>query len=202
MPFVPVPSAAMIELFWRQDNQRLENTLYFRQADSYDAAELLTLATEVLAWATSEIIPNVSNQVTLVGIKATSLESDSAPAIELPAAVVGAHTFPALPNNVTVALKFLTAGRGRSARGRNYIVGLTENDILNNTINSVVLQAWVDAYAELLTIGTITQGAWSVVSRFENGVERNPGIAQLVTGVAATDATVDSQRRRLPGRGR
>ena len=202
MPFVPVPSTAMVELLYRQDSQRLENTLYFRQADDYDTAELTTLATEVIAWATANLLPLVSNQVTVVGVKATSLESETAPAVEVAANVVGGNSFPALPNNATLAIKFLTASRGRSARGRNYWVGLTENDVLNNTVNPVVVAAMIAAYQELLDAGTITEGAWSVVSRTLDGDPRNPGIAQLVTGVTVTDATVDSQRRRLPGRGR
>lgn len=201
MPFVPVPSTAMVELFFRWDNQRVENTLYFRQAEAYGEAELTTLANEVIAWATAEYLTLISNQVTLIGVKATSLESDTAPAIEVSANVVGAAPSPALPNNNSLAVKFLTAGRGRSSRGRNYWVGLTENDVANNTVHPAVVAAIIAAYQALLDPPTITEGAWSVVSRFQNGVERNPGIAQLVTGVQVTDAIVDSQRRRLPGRG-
>lgn len=201
MPFISVPSTAMVELFYRWDNQRVENTLYFRQADSYDPPELTTLAEEVFNWWANSIAPLTSSSVVLVGVKATSLESDSAPAVETPVNQPGLGDPNAEPNNVSFVIKFLTSGRGRSSRGRNYIVGLPDTTVNGNSIQAAHADALVAAYSQLLAAGVITEGAWSVVSRYADGLPRSPGIAQLVTGASYTDLTIDSQRRRLPGRG-
>jgi hypothetical protein len=145
--------------------------------------------------------PLTTNQVSLVGVKATSLESDTAPAFERPTLIPGDLAQAAEPNNVTLAIKFLTAGRGRSARGRNYIVGLHVDAVTNNEVSSAHAAQYVTAYDELRDTSVISVGTHVVVSRFLDGVERTEGIAQTVTGVTFTDFIVDSQRRRLPGRG-
>jgi hypothetical protein len=81
------------------------------------------------------------------------------------------------------------------------LLGLTENDVAGNQLNSIVQAAFVAAYEELLDPAVITVGEWSVASRFTNNEPRTTGISAPVTAVQATDNIVDSQRRRLPGRG-
>jgi hypothetical protein len=41
-----------------------------------------------------------------------------------------------------------------------------------------------------------------VLSRISEGVPRDLALAQAVTGILTTDLFIDSQRRRLTGRGR
>lgn len=192
----------MVELFYTQDDQQLENTLYFENENPWSLAGLEQLCIDVRTWWDDNMSPITTNQVTLRGVKATSLESDTAPAFELPASLVGGLSQPAEPNSVTLAIKFLTGGRGRSSRGRNYIVGLHVDAVSNNEVNPVHAAQYIDAYNLLREPTVITNGAVHVVvSRFEDGAPRSPGIAQPVTGVSFTDFIVDSQRRRLPGRG-
>lgn len=205
MAFIPVPFTAMVELFYLQDGQQLENTLYFTRADTYDVVELTALASSIIAWWAAEMAPLTSNTVQLRAVKATSLQDQSAPAVEVvPAStLLGTATSPALPNNVSIAVKFLTAFRGRWARGRNYIIGLVENVVTANAISQAHADALVDAYEELLTTTYVGAGYdWVVVSRQFQNTPRVTGFASPVTAVALTDLTVDSQRRRLPGRGR
>lgn len=203
MPFIPVLSTAMVELFMRLDGQRIENTLYFRKADAYEAEDLATLASDVVNWYTDSVLPNLSSDLSLVAVKATSLESATAPAIEFTSGLPqsGGSGDASVSNNVTLVVKFLTAGRGRSSRGRNYVPGLPITQVAQNTVNSTRAGLILDGYTALLDVGVITEGIHSVVSRFEDGDPREFGIAQHVTGYGLTDFTVDSQRRRLPGRG-
>lgn len=201
MPFIPVPNVAMVELFYRQDDQSLENTLYFENENPWSITGLEQLCVEITSWWGTSYAPITTNQVSLVTVKATSLESDTAPAFERPTLIAGGLAQPAEPNSVTLAIKFLTGGRGRSSRGRNYIVGLHVDAVTNNEVNPVHAAQYLDAYLELLDVTVITNGVWVVVSRFTDNAPRVTGIAQPVTGVAFTDFIVDSQRRRLPGRG-
>ena len=205
MPFIPIPNTVMVELFYSQDNQQLENTLYFGRPDTWDIAEMTALADSVNAWAVANICPLQSNTVLFRGCKVTDLSSAVAPVVEklMFAAQAGSLAQPAMPNNTSLAIKFLTAGRGRSSRGRNYILGLVEDHVGGNNINATVANAYVAAYTLLNVPANLPAGVfWVVASRFFNKLPRATGIAQDVTGVAFSDTIVDSQRRRLPGRGR
>jgi len=42
---------------------------------------------------------------------------------------------------------------------------------------------------------------WVVVSRFHDNAPRTAGVVSFINAATVVDATVDSQRRRLPGRG-
>lgn len=192
----------MVELFYVQDEQQLENTLYFQRETPWSIAALEQLCIEVTSWWGDNYAPITTSQVELRAVKATSLQSDTAPAFERPTLIPGDLAQPAEPNNVTLAIKFLTGGRGRSSRGRNYIVGLHVDAVTNNEVNPVHAAQYIDAYLLLMDAGTISDGIWVVVSRFHDNAPREEGLAQQVTGVALTDFIVDSQRRRLPGRGR
>jgi hypothetical protein len=108
-----------------------------------------------------------------------------------------------MPNNVTLAISFRSNTTGRSGRGRNYVVGLVEADVANNEVNSGVVALWQAAYAKLFVgEGYITSAVWSIYSRQQGGEDRLSGVLYPIFTVVATDPVVDSQRRRLPGRGK
>jgi len=108
------------------------------------------------------------------------------------------------PNNVAPAISLGTGLGGRSSHGRNYIVG-TPNTMVNiNTIDPAFIGAFTNAYAQLLPGGgnDPTPYVFSVVSYFSGGVQRGTPFSWPVRSVGFTDNIVDSQRRRLPGRGK
>jgi hypothetical protein len=108
-----------------------------------------------------------------------------------------------VPNNVALCLSFRSSGRGRSSRGRNYISGFPEGYVSGNDIDTTLADALVVAYEELKDAATFTDDwTWIVYSRFQNGNARPEALIAPVDAVVLTDYTVDSQRRRLPGRGR
>lgn len=210
MPFIPVPNTAEVELVQVLDGQRIENTLYVAQSTAWDAPALNQLCDIVAAWWTANMAPIVSDQVTLITVEATSLESNTAP--------VGANTTgtPSIglqgepvPNNCALAVSFRTALRGRSFRGRNYVAGLAEADVNRSHVDATLVLQVQDAYNAFLTAVSDAPvgGTWVVVSRF-SGVDsagrpipRGTGIATPVVSALVTDDVIDSQRRRLPGRG-
>lgn len=203
MAFIPVPNTVQCNMVYLWDNQRCLNTLYFEAPSEYTTAEMLTLAGELYDWWDVHFQPLQSASVSLEQIEVVDLTFQGAPGIVyttgLPQ-VGGKSATPALPNNVTVSTTFLTLLRGRNYRGRNYFIGLTEADVTANSVGGAVVAAITDAYEQLMDITTISYGTWSVVSRYLNNAPRVSGIATEITGVRTED-TVDSQRRRLPGRG-
>lgn len=209
MPFVPVPNTCLIEIQMLLDGQQVENTLYASKVTPYEVADLEELAQLVVVWWQEECIPLYSNQVFLQAVVCTSLEDAEAAQWVEPVNTlnVGALTSPALPNNNAFTITILTSARGRSNRGRNYITGLTEAVVTNNQINGQHISDWLAAYSELKARIDLIARFLVVVSKYSgvdgsgNPIPREEGVATIVTGFRVFDDVIDSQRRRLPGRG-
>ena len=106
-----------------------------------------------------------------------------------------------MPNATTIAVKKNTGRAGRSYRGRVYHVGLTEIQVQDNRITPTATAAINTAYSTLITRYTAINCEWVVASTQNNNVPRVVGVATPIVGVSV-DPVIDSQRRRLPGRGR
>jgi hypothetical protein len=211
MPFVPVPNTALVEVRMQANAQQVENTLWFTFPDPPDADALATLCAQIRTWWVTFIAPLTSSAVQLREIQATSMHSATAPTAALSPATltIGGSTPNIVSNNVTMAVSFRTASRGRSFRGRNYIVGLTEDQVAGNQVVAGITTLWLAAYEHLLGSAATPGSIWVVASRFSgvSGPEHTPvpraaGIVTEVTSVVVVDDNVDSARRRLTGRGR
>lgn len=195
----------MVELRYTYLEEQCENTLYFRPVAGSPDDNLIALGNAVLLWWNASIRPYLSNQLTLREIYLTRLDSATAeaylfvPPTPLP---VGGDTAAAMPGNVSLAVSFRTANRGRSYRGRNFIVGLVEPAVTGNAVSSDFASGMQTGYGALLTGAIADDWDWVVVSRFTAGAPRATGIATPITSVSVVDPYVDSQRRRLRGRGR
>lgn len=210
MPFVPVPDTALVEIREQANGQQVENTLWFTFPDPPDADALATLCNQLFTWWVTNLQPLKSSAVQLREIVATSMDSASAPvaAFSPPTLTIGGNTPNIVPNNVTMSVSFRTSSRGRSFRGRNYIIGLTEDQIAGNQVVAGVTGTWQAAYEELLASASTAGSIWVVASRFSgvdpvthDPIPRATGITTPVTSVIVVDDNIDSARRRLTGRG-
>jgi hypothetical protein len=208
MVFVPVPDTCAIELRFTRGGQQVENTLSFYNSAGVDTTNMLTLATLCADWWYNTLRAVQANSLIHTEVYARSLDSETAPTTTYTGrsgqtgALATGTTI--LPNNVTFCISFRTAGRGRSYRGRNYMLGLTTawKDGVD-TVDTGYANAAVAAYEELLPGGAYdpTPYRWVVASRYFNKAPRNPGIAIPITAVLYVNADIDSQIRRLAGRG-
>lgn len=210
MPFVPAANTAEFELIQTLDGQRLENTLYGRTVAPWTAAQISAVCDSLAAWWTANMRPLLSDQIELVAVEGTSLESATAP--------VGANTTgtpsigaldESIPNNCSLAISFRTALRGRSFRGRNYIAGIPVASVLRSHVEPGLVDSITAAYNALPDAFSdgLSGALWVVVSRF-SGVDvdgrpipRVTAVTTPITGAHVVDDVIDSQRRRLPGRG-
>jgi hypothetical protein len=204
MPFVPAPDTVMVEMRYTYQGQNVENTLYFQNAAGPDPANMGDLGLYLIEQWTTEVQPTAPASLTLREVYITSLESATAPAVTvttgLPAS--GATGSPAAPNNVSLCVSFRTEGRGRSARGRNYLLGVLESSVDNNLIDTTFTNPWTSFFNSIVVPDWDGSGwMWVIVSRISGGVERAEALVQQVITFTYVDRTVDSQRRRLPGRG-
>lgn len=202
MPFQPTDDVASCELRYTWQGENVENRLHFFR-DGFTPADLLTLATECYTSWASYFSPITSNTVTLREAYATDLRTEDGPtATYAPGTLVtGINVNESVTNNTALCLSLRTALRGRSRRGRFYTVGLTENVVANNRVSEAARTAWVQALTDLQIAVELVGWQLVVLSRVSGGVPRPVASSATVTQILTVDDVVDSQRRRLPGRG-
>lgn len=204
MPFIPVADTVQMELFQRLHGQRIENVTFWRLTGGFGLSEVTNLWNNLLTWWTTQLSVQLSNDITLVGGKATDLSTSTSFAVDFTAPTPnpdGNVGSPSLPGNVALCVSLRTLGRGRSSRGRNFVGGLPESKVVGNTVDTATVDAIEAAYNGLLGLGTDDDWQWVVVSRFTNNLPRLAGIAQPINAAKVVDPYVDSMRRRLTGRG-
>lgn len=202
MAFVPTANTVMAEIRMLWDVQKVENTLFFQGSSTVDAAELTALGDALVSWFETNVQPLQSSEVLLREIYLTDLTSESALTHTRPVVpnTPGGTSSPSLPNNVSLTVSFRSAGRGRFSRGRNYFVGLSEGQVVNNAVSLAFADDLALAYQALLT--ALPAGwTWVVCSRYTAAGPRVAGFNSPVVAALVVDNVVDSQRRRLPGRG-
>lgn len=201
--FIEVANCAMFELRFTLFSQKIENTLYFEEALSWSAASLQDQCEALADWWTTTLAEQFSTGLVLNSVAGTSLQAFNAPAVEysIPGGSAGTQIQQAAPGNVAVCVTFKTNLRGRSYTGRNYVAGIPLNQVTGNTVNADWCEDLRAGYNLLTDAFGSVLGTWVVVSRYTNKLPRAIGISTPVRSVVMTDNNIDSQRRRLNGRG-
>lgn len=203
MPFQPAPNAALIEWVYDLDDQICENTYHVESDAPLTAGELAILAQECYEWWASELAPTISFDVTLLRVDTKGLDDVTSPlASYTPGALaVGGAGVGSVPNNVAFCVKHTTATAGRSGRGRWYLLGAPKTLVTNSQLGLAQAALYVSAFPTLDTALGVLDLTPVIVSRMQSGVVLPEAVMYPITGHSFTDNTVDSQRRRLPGRG-
>lgn len=190
-------------------NQEIINVTHWQQVSEVapTVADLQDLAARYVSWWSTFISPIVGAGYTLNEIVVTAM--DAPPALQiafsdtLPAAGDAAGEL--LPANVAACVTVSGGTTGRSSRGRFYLAGLTENATVGSTFTVPTVAAINLAFSALLldSEGEPFSG-WElgIYSTELNSLPRPTGLFTPATSASLRDNIVDSQRRRLPGRGR
>lgn len=203
MAYIPVPNTAQLELVFNWGGQVCQNVLHYVKASPWTLSLLEDLCGAAIGEYVAQFNVNNPTNMQLISVRATDLASQNGPVYEtsdtLPA--TGANGSPSLPNNCAIVITKRTALRGRSYRGRIYHMGLTEGSVTENAVLGPSLTAIIGRWTALMGLPiTGDEALMCVVSRYNGGVARETGVATLVTNLTS-DGFIDSQRRRLPGRG-
>lgn len=205
MPFIPAPNTLQARLRYNWGTQLVENTLYFEASAAVSVALANQLGAALVTWWGTHFAPISSNLMGLLQVYITDLTTDNSFVVAYSTGLplVGQNTTEALPFNCAFCISLRTANRGRSGRGRNYVAGLTEAQQSQSVIAAATRTTIVAAYQLLVGPGLFVGGLeLVVVSRRHNKQDRLSCLIQPVTNVLAVNDIMDSQRRRLPGRGR
>lgn len=205
MASIPVENVAEVEIRQMLFGQLIENTLYFFLTGGWDTTLLAQLATSVGVWFIEEVLPQLSQDLSVREVVARDLSTGaSAQGIYAAPSNAGGGTNAAAPSNAALAVSLRTADAGRSFRGRNYIAGIQGANIVGDVVSTVVADAIVAAYNIMLSTyvsPSVPGVSWGVVSRYTAGAPRSSGVFTPIVQATLTDYFSDSQRKRLIGRG-
>lgn len=204
MPFVPFADGAQLTVKYLWDSQQVQNTLYAHQTPGPVTIEsIVALGNAVNTWLTDSFMPQLSRVVTYTSLIVKDLSVENSFELVVNGfGLAGGVDDLTDPNNVTIAASFRTAQSGRSFRGRNYIPGIPKAQIDGNVVNGSFLSNMVVVYNGLQTAIADAGWEWVVASRTLVSGVSGFGVMTPINSVLFTDNIVDSQRRRLPGRGR
>lgn len=211
MAFIPVPDVAHVRLEGVVDGQQTINDLDFRLSGGIVLATLQSLVTNLGDWFTLSFAPVVSEAWSTVAIHARDVSAEFSFVVDVaPTPTAGGVSGEPAPNNVAACISFRTGTAGRSFRGRNYIPAIPNSLVDVNTLDPAFMSSAQNAYALLGPGGGALPAGWEwvVVSKFSGvdtdgkAIPRATGISTAVTNILFTNSIVDSQRRRLPGRGK
>lgn len=204
MAFQRVPFTYEVVVSWTMNGVPCINTFYVRVDEgdySQTTAEDIAAAVDQwvfdylkLAWGSS----TVYTSTTVRGLNAAE---DYYAQDATNTGVVGTYTTGVpLPNNAAFSVTRNTGLTGRSARGRVY---LPLHAAMLTTDENVVAVAWYEVVKDSLdafraeVAAAVASAEEVVVSRYTGGALRSEAVTRPVTAYAASDLTVDTQRRRL-----
>lgn len=203
MPFIPVDKTVKLEGIFLLDGQRIENVHHFYFGNGVDVINMEELAAFYINWFDTSLAPHLPNAIQLVLVKCTDLTIENGDSIEVTTGlpIAGDAASAPLPNNCTMTIKWITGRAGRSYRGRTYFPVLREDIVVGNMVDAPYAVQLLDVYANLIAVNLLTSDCQLVVvSRFHNNAPRAVGLVTPVINLVI-DRVIDSQRRRLPGRG-
>jgi hypothetical protein len=172
-----------------------------KSAGDPNVTDLQTVADQAASWWTNSLKQYVPAETTLRQTRATDMTVSGGPvrlnAINSP----GTQSGDPVTNNAALVVSGRTEKRGRSYRGRSYISGLDKGSLTDAANFSSVYAAHFPTVFAVLQATLDTYGFdVGVISKQHDGVPTNPAEFNEVVAYSA-DTKVDSQRRRLSGRG-
>ncbi len=204
-PFIPVLNNASVELIYTMTGEVYENVLHVSKASPYSLADLQAVRTIVDNWdnTTGKALRSAGAYLTRIRTKA--LDSLGSPYEDY------AFTTPRngtraggniLPNGMAFCMKLSTGLTGRSFRGRIYVGGLNYDQLTSSVdLSASAVTGLLTGYGTLMTNLAAGGHTLAVVSYRADKTWRALGKSTPVTTIVAVDNHLDSQRRRLAGRG-
>lgn len=200
MAFQSVPNVGEIVITYQGHGEEFKNIVHAILPGGYLLADLTALAAAVDIAVAANFLPIQSVDYLYLNtlVRGLQFENDQEVTNAVSSAL-GAGSAAAMPDNVTLSIKKESGFTGRSARGRLYWIGTRSGDIASN--ENAYAPASVTAIVAAIEGLRVAIAAtiWNpvIVSRFQNGVARDPGVTFPWVGTVAVNGNVDSQRRRL-----
>lgn len=202
MAFIPVPNGIQLCFLFTTASQNWQFCLMLRKsAGAPEDTDLAQATADGQAWWASNLKSYLHTSTTLREILATDMTTQGAPQNRVTVGEAGTAANNALPAGSALVVSHRTAMRGRSYRGRSYISGL--NNAMQETPNTVFAATASTLVGHFAALRSLLDGHGLdhvVASRQHNGSVTSPAVVNEVISYVV-DTALDSQRRRLTGRG-
>lgn len=205
MPFVPAPN--IVEVEWRclRNAQKVENRLMVDMLAVPTAVAMQDLAEVCWNWWQNNHAAKLPIGVNLREVVCTSQHAINAPQVTYAPSttVTGTGTGAAQPNEVSLCVSLRTGARGRSARGRWYMLGITQSSMADDNNVSAAYASQCATSLQQLVNDINATGVVAVIVSYVSQKAPRPGgpVYFPITGTQVVDNVVDSQKRRKPGVG-
>lgn len=185
-------------MVYTRDSRIFNNTFHVYHGPGWTPPDLVTIANSFWGWWNAFYKACMPNIVSLVNIHVQVYDPTGSPYVydrPVSPAEPGTRAGVAESANVTIATSLRAALAGRAYRGRYYLPSISEGDVsASDIINSVLATALANAASQLIA-GSLPAGYAPVIFHRDDNL-----FSTIVSYVIET--LIDSQRRRLPGRGR
>jgi len=202
MPFVEAPNIVMIEVRGTKAGEDVENRFHVDVFHEPVAADLVALAAAINPIILANWLPLLPTDFVMREVHMRSLHALNHIEQTFPFAPTDVGTAAGNPaaNNITFCVSLRSLFTGRSARGRLYWLGLSEDQYTVNTFLATPLAGVLAAVNAVRAAIAAIGFRWVIVSYISGGAPRPGGpVYFVVENAVAVDAIVDSQRGRLPG---
>jgi len=200
MPIPNNPLVAKVSMVGNRDTRQWVNTFHVAKTNGvpWNAGDLLTIATAFKAQWDGFWKPICGTIVDLDVIQVRKLDPSDPLALDYTTGLPSAGTLGTALEaaNVTLALSWRTGLAGRKFRGRFYFPSIADNQTTQDDRALSALVAAFNALLDNLWNAPVAAGPYELVV-FHLVDSTFTAITSWVV-----DAILDSQRRRLPGRGR
>lgn len=197
------PTVAKATMIFKEDTRAFENIFHFHKPTAWNVLELTQLATDLISWWNLNYKTAATADVSLTEVQTRKLDPADPLAADVPVTppIQGTQPGQDVPADATMTMSWRTGKAGRRYRGRNYAVGLPEllrttDDRMGSTYVNGLAGIAAALIHSILTAGELVvfHAPGDVPSTFDNTWD--------VVTTAVIENILDSQRRRLPGRGR
>lgn len=190
------PTAYKVEVKGIYFGQLTENVWYVQGPDPFDESVALAVA-GIFQTGYAALMAGQSQDMSINEIAVSNLggTATGTTALTISPAQQGGRVQDGEPGNVAICISLRTALSGRRFRGRKYFSGLGKGDVTGNQFNLTQLGVMLSGIAGMVSDLNTNGTPLSVFS--PTGLTLVP-----VNNVNAVDNFVDSQSRRLTGRGR
>lgn len=197
------PLVCKVSMIFKRDTRNFVNTFHVDKPAEWDLTEMAVLAQDFVDWWNTSYKQPVVDDVSLIQVQVRKYDPVAPLAYDLNVSPPspGAGTGEPLPGNVTSTVSWRTGLAGRRFRGRIYVPGYSEPSVdVNDLLSSVAVNLLSSAAAALIN-SALTSGKLTI---FHPPKDPPTPYDNTTTDVltAVVENIVDSQRRRLPGRGR
>ena len=217
MPFIPAVNTAQIKINQQLHGQTVQNVIYAQSNDGWSSGELADLCNTVITWWNDHLADELHSDMHLISVSARDMSTEDAAGVEIQAPPLSGgnlNTGGGMPGNVALTIKFKSGLTGRNRNGRLFLAGMSEESVNGNTVTDAMRDQVLIDFGELRD--TLLGAGWTpVVASFydgtqlvdlPNGETRKrpiPRATALLTPIESytADTNLDSQRKRLAGRG-